>query len=208
MQLSSSLSLQASKTTVAAFSTSSTRYASVAPKKTAAQKALAARANQSKTLRIKKKAQPKATGKPPNPGDRKAMRKRVVLSNTNALVVQGLVDLSPEMVADTGLVGQVVGLAGNTVDSLRASEAFKPKQGWGLFRRPGLLVRTESVMLGERIVASEEKKKVLRLIIDGERVTGKSLMLIHALAAASVRGWVILNIPEGKLFPTTLCIQF
>jgi small subunit ribosomal protein S29 len=192
-----------------------------------------------KTLRIKKKPPPK-TGKPPAPGERKAMRKRVVLSNTNALEVQGLRDLDAGLVGewekgivreveedaedenwvlegamgmveqDKGegegeeetngeeVIGQVVGLMGSTVDSLRAVEAFKTAQGWGLFRRPGLLVREESVAVSRKLIMSEEGE-MLRLVIDGERGTGKSLLLLHALATAFVRGWIVLNIPEGKL---------
>jgi small subunit ribosomal protein S29 len=131
-----------------------------------------------KTLRIKKKPPPK-TGKPPQPGERKAMRKRIVLSNTNALEVPGMRELDKGLVGEwekgipdarrhaeegdwvlegamgmaaregakegeakngEGVVGQVVALQGQTVDSLRAVEAFKTTQGWGLFRRPGLLL--------------------------------------------------------------------
>ena len=181
-----------------------------------------------KQLRIKKKSIQKPTGKPPASGERKAMRKRVVLSNTNALEVVGMRDLDREMVEEMisdrqgkgaeaggegreselvvqgeadneGLVGQVVGLMGETVDSLRAVEAFKPPQGWGLFRRPGLLIREESVILSRKVVEAEKEKKALRLLVDGDRVTGKSLMLIHAMATAFVRGWIVLNISEGTI---------
>ncbi|KAE9381142.1 hypothetical protein N431DRAFT_538894 [Stipitochalara longipes BDJ] len=183
-----------------------------------------------KTLRIKKKA-PVKTGKPPAPGERKAMRKRIVLSNTNALEVEGLRELDGGLVAEwersavrdaesagddlvlqgalglygkeegegkgEEMVGQVVALMGSTVDSLRAVEAFKTTQGWGLFRRPGLLVREESVALSKKLILSEEGE-VLRLVIDGERGTGKSLLLLHAMATAFVRGWVVVNIPEAQ----------
>lgn len=175
-----------------------------------------------KTLKIKKKAFVK-TGKPPATGERKAMRKRIVLSNTNALEVAGMRDLDSQMVdqlvrtedavldgallslgegEEAGdVVGSVVGLKGETVDSLRAVEAFKTTQGWGLFRRPGLLVREESVVLSRRMIAAVEKKKALRLVIDGEKGSGKSLMLLQAMATAFVKGWVVLNIPEGILVP-------
>jgi small subunit ribosomal protein S29 len=153
-----------------------------------------------KTLRIKKKAVVKS-GKPPMPGERKALRKRVVLSNTNALEVLGMADLTGGMVRDASLVGKVVGLDGKTVDCLRAAEAFKPTQGWGLFRRPGLLVREESIVLADKLIAAEEGKETLKLVIDGERGTGKSLMLLYALATAALRGWVVLNIPEGMVVP-------
>jgi small subunit ribosomal protein S29 len=171
-----------------------------------------------KTLRIKKKAPPVRTGKPPAQGERKAMRKRIVLSNTNALEVKGLRDLNEDVVAEmvvntehlgqnsglasisangSGVVGQVVGLQGATVDSLRASEAFKITQGWGLFRRPGLLLRQDGVSLSRRMVQAQTDKSAIRMVIDGERGTGKSLMLLHAMATGFVKGWVVLNIPEG-----------
>ena len=155
------------------------------------------------------------------------MRKRIVLSNTNALEVTNLRDLNVEMVDDMvrirdeveefvlqgavvqkeggevvgkePVVGKVVGLKGVTVDSLRAAEAFKTTQGWELFRRPALLVREESVGLSRQLVRAQEEKKALRLVIDGEKGTGKSLMLIYAMATAFVKGWVVVNIPEGKL---------
>lgn len=164
-----------------------------------AQKVLASKANQSKTLRLKKKTVVKS-GKPPMPGERKAMRKRIVLSNTNALAVPGLQDLKKDIVGHGGaeFVGKVIGLQGQTVDSLRAAEAFKPQQSWGLFRRPGILVREETIELGEKMIAFE-KEGTLKLVLDGDRVTGKSLMLVSAMSMAFVRGWVVLNIPEGKL---------
>jgi small subunit ribosomal protein S29 len=177
---------------------------------------------------LKKKEPPKQTGKAPAQGERKAMRKRIVLSNTNALEVSSLRDLDAEMVDDMvrvrdeaeefalqgamagregeemvvrqEVVGRVVGLKGETVDSLRAVEAFKTTQGWGLFRRPALLVREESVGLSRQLLRAQETKQALRLVIDGEKGAGKSLMLIHAMATAFVKGWVVVNIPEGKLY--------
>ena len=136
------------------------------------------------------------TGKPPMPGERKAMRKRIVLSNTNALQVEGLEDLSRDMELAVH-TGKVVGIPGEVVDSLRAVGAFKVSQGWGMFRRPALLIREESVKITESMKRSEEEKTGLVLVVDGERATGKSLMLLHAMATAFVRGWIVLNIPEG-----------
>lgn len=155
-----------------------------------------------KSFAMKKKVPVKA-GKPPMPGERKAMRKRIVLSNTNALQVEGLHDLSKDMEMAVH-TGKVVGLPGEVVDSLRAVEAFKVTQGWGMFRRPALLIREESVFVTENMKAAEEQKAGLRLVIDGQRGTGKSLMLLHAMATAFVRGWIVLNIPEGALPPSSL----
>lgn len=149
------------------------------------------------SLRLKKKAIVK-TGKPPMPGERKAMRKRIVLSNTNALEVQGMVDIDKENVLDSALVGSVAGLSGPVVDQLRAVEAFKTTQAWGLFRRPGLLVRGDSMELSQMMAGMENSKQMMRLLVDGERGSGKSLLLLHAMATAFVRGWIVVNIPEGK----------
>ncbi|KAG9231549.1 mitochondrial ribosomal death-associated protein 3-domain-containing protein [Amylocarpus encephaloides] len=161
------------------------------------------------TTAIKKKNRPQQTGKPPMPGERKALRKRVVLSNTNAIEVQDLVDLNQETVDGllkenasgeytSPVAGKVVGLPGTTVDSLRAIESFKTSQGWGLFRRPSLLVRKEAIDLTKSLVSAAKDQITQRLIIDGARGTGKSLMLLHAQAAAFAQGWVVINIPEAR----------
>ncbi|KAF8866643.1 hypothetical protein BDZ45DRAFT_720188 [Acephala macrosclerotiorum] len=194
---------------------STTALVSAAAKKTLTP----ARSKGQKTLKIKKKAVVK-TGKPPAVGERKALRKRIVLSNTNALEVEGMQDLDEEMVeklimkkeedlgvsyaleavggSEEELVGRVVGLKGETVDSLRAVEAFKTRQGWELFRRPGLLIREESKDLSRRLVDAARTREPLRLVVDGQKGSGKSLMLLHAMATAFVKGWVVLNIPEAQ----------
>lgn len=109
-----------------------------------------------------------------------------------------MTDMTPELLLDEATHGKVVGIPGPVVDSLRAAEAFKITQGWGLFRRPGLLVREESLKISRMMKEAEESKKMLRLVVDGGRVTGKSMMLVHAMATAFTRGWIVLNIPEGK----------
>ena len=186
----------------AAFSTTSSRLV-LPPKKgklnpNEQKRLTAAKQKGAKSLRIKKKV-PVKTGRPPAPGERKALRKRIVLSNTNALEVQGMQEFDKEVLLEEGLVGKVVGLKGATVDQLRASEAFKTTQGWGLFRRPGVLVRKESLELSRRLVDAEEGKQTLRLVVDGDKGSGKSLLMIHAMATAFVRGWIVVNIPEGKI---------
>lgn len=148
-----------------------------------------------KTLKIKKKAFVK-TGRPPAPGERKAVRKRIVLSNSNALEVSTMTDLTAEL--DATQVGTVIGLPGPLVDQLRAAEAFKTTQGWGLFRRPAMLIRAESVEIAKMIQGAQEAKKTSVTIIDGERGAGKSMMLLQAMAMAFLRGWIVLSIPEGR----------
>ncbi|ESZ96267.1 hypothetical protein SBOR_3322 [Sclerotinia borealis F-4128] len=151
-----------------------------------------------KTLIIKKRPPPVKTGKPPADGERKALRKRIVLSNTNALTVEGLEDLGLNNIGSEGLVTKVMGLSGSTVDSLRASEAFKVTQAWNLFRRPAVLVREESLRCTKVLEEAEEEKKTERLVIDGGRVSGKSMMLLHAMASAFVKGWIVLHIADTQ----------
>ncbi|TAQ87273.1 hypothetical protein B7494_g4389 [Chlorociboria aeruginascens] len=151
-----------------------------------------------KSLRIKRKDPPPKTGKPPATGERKAMRKRIVLSNTNALEVQDLRDLTPEMAVDERTVGRMAGLPGEVVDQLRASEAFKTTQQWSLFRRPAMLVREESVKVAKMLTRAGQTKGMVRLVVDGNRGTGKSLMLVHAMATAFVKNWIVLHIPETQ----------
>lgn len=152
-----------------------------------------------KTLRIKKKAIVK-TGRPPAPGERKAIRKRIVLSNSNALEVPTMVDMTAKL--DAAQVGTVIGLPGPLVDQLRAAEAFKTTQAWGLFRRPAMLIREESVEIAKMIQEVQEAKKTSVTIIDGGRGAGKSMMLLQAMATAFLKGWIVLHIPEGRALQT------
>lgn len=178
------------------FSTSSVRNAMPIIKKLSGE----TKKGQKKSARIKSKPPPKPTGKPPMPGERKAMRKRIVLSNTNAIPVE-MKDFGREMTEGREMeewVGKVVGIGGETVDGLRAAEGFQAAQGWGFFRRPGMLVRKESVEVVGRLVGCEGRKGGLRLLVDGAKETGKSMLLLQAMATAFVRGWIVLHVPDGK----------
>src|SRR5438034_2309205 len=93
---------------------------------------------EARSARIKKKARREKL-RPPAVGERKALRQRIVLSNTNALEVSGLQDLTVENMVDSRLRGQVLGLPVPLLDLLRAVHAFRPPQGWRLFRRPATL---------------------------------------------------------------------
>jgi len=187
---------------VLSFSTSTTRHA--LSKQTAQAMARKVKersthgkksAGASKTLKIKKKAFVK-TGRPPAPGERKAIRKRIVLSNSNALEVPTMADMTAEL--DAAQVGTVIGLPGSLVDQLRAAEAFKTTQCWSLFRRPAILIREESVEIAKMIQEAQDAKKTPVTIIDGDRGAGKSMMLLQAMATAFLNGWIVLSIPEGK----------
>ena len=150
-----------------------------------------------RSLRIKKKA-PVKTGRPPAPGERKAMRKRIVLSNTNALEVQGLQELSPETMVDAAMVGKVVAIPGPVIDQLRVVEAFKNNQSWDLFRSPSVLVRDETVILAKKMLDAAAARKTGSIILAGARATGKSMLVLQAMATAFTKGWIVISIPDGK----------
>lgn len=147
---------------------------------------------------------PRVVPKLPMIGERKALRKRIVLSNTNALEVQSMQDLNAKNMTDKTQIGRVLGLDGELVDQLRNVKAFKRTQNWNMFRKPGTLIRRESVELArtlQDVKAShaEEKPRTVRRIISGEKSTGKSLMLLQAISMAFLNDWVVINVPEGML---------
>lgn len=145
----------------------------------------------------KKKKKQTVKTKPPAPGERKAFRKRIQLSNDNALQVSGLDELTAENIVASGSVGQVVGLPPALIDQLRATEAFKPTQTWGLFRSPHMLIRQETVDLAKQLKESINKKETLRTVVTGDRASGKSMLGLQALATGFMNDWVVINIPEG-----------
>jgi len=152
------------------------------------------------TLRLSKN-KVERTKKPPAVGERKAIRKRIVLSNTNAFEVSGLQDWAPTTYANEDTLGKMVGLPNDAVDFLRAAEGFKPSQGWGFFRRPATLIRKETLQLAKHIeqcAAPEGEKQTLRRVIAGDKGSGKSVLLLQAQAMAFMAGWVVVHIPEGQ----------
>lgn len=186
---------------VAYFSTTTARYAQ-APKK----KGMAAAPKKGvKSLNTKKgkKAAGGDTGKRPAQGERKALRKRIVLSNNNALEVSSLKDLSKDSVFSEQNEGQVMGLPEQVVDALRAVEAFKTTQGWSLFRRPAVLIRKEAAQIAKLFKEVEDsakgaQKKTIRRILSGERMSGKSTLVLQALTTGLLREWFVINLPEGQ----------
>jgi small subunit ribosomal protein S29 len=126
------------------------------------------------------------------------MRKRIILSNDNALEVSSLKDLSKANALEETNEGLVMGLPVDTVDALRAMEAFKTSQGWSLFRRPAVLMRKEAIQLAKLFKEAESSKKTLRRILSGERMSGKSTLLLQGLAMGHLREWFVINLPEGK----------
>lgn len=150
-------------------------------------------------MRLAKPKRPKHTGKRPLPGERKAMRKRVVLSNTNALEVKGMQDITAELAVDARLQGKVIGIPGPLIDRLRAADAFKPTQGWSFFRRPGTLIRKETVQYGKLFdeMSKDGEERSLRRVLIGERGSGKTVMLLQAMTMAFLKDWIVINLPDG-----------
>ncbi|KAI1299124.1 mitochondrial ribosomal death-associated protein 3-domain-containing protein [Xylaria venustula] len=155
-----------------------------------------------KRLILGRKKRPVDKGKPPQPGERKAFRKRIQLSNDNALAVPGLDVLSSENVADPASVGKIFGIPAEVIDHLRTCEAFKSSQNWSLFRSPHMLVRRETVDLAKQMTDAIQKKETLRLVVTGNRGSGKSILGLQALATGLLNKWVVIHIPEGQELTT------
>lgn len=102
---------------------------------------------------------------------------------------------------DESLRGQVLGIPGPVVDQLRAVEAFKVAQGWPLFRRPAMLMRKDTLDLAKEIddISANTQDKTIQRVFVGERGSGKTVMLLQAMTMAFLKGWVVINIPEGML---------
>lgn len=150
-----------------------------------------------KKLVLGKKKKKPDPGKPVAPGERKAFRKRVQLSNDNALKVPGLPQLNAENIVDPEAIGSMVSLPDHLIDQLRAMEAFKPTQSWGLFRNPHMLVRKETVDFLKTVTEKVGKKETVRAVITGERGSGKSILGLQALSAGLLNKYVVINVPEG-----------
>ncbi|KAH8884430.1 mitochondrial ribosomal protein [Thozetella sp. PMI_491] len=156
---------------------------------------------------FKKNAQQVDRGRPPAPGERKAYRKRILLSNNNALPVNGLVEVTRDSLADPASAGKVFALSNEVVDQLRAIEAFKTTQSWGMFRQPSTLVRAETAELVRRMEDAVQKQETLRLVLTGSRVSGKSMLLLQAMTHAYLNNWIVFNVPEAQEL-TTACTEY
>ncbi|KAK8114557.1 mitochondrial ribosomal protein [Apiospora kogelbergensis] len=134
----------------------------------------------------------------PGPGERKAFRKRIQLSNDNALKVSGLSELEAQQLVDPTAVGQMASLPTGLVDQLRTIEAFKPTQNWGLFRSPHMLVRKDTVDFLGDMTKRIANKETVRTVIEGERGVGKSMLGLQTMAAGFMNKMVVINIPEAQ----------
>ena len=193
-----------------AFSTTTSFQFPLPPKKSSGVKVTHRKGEKSLVIK-KSKKQVENRARRPAPGERRALRKRIVLSNVNALEVQGLQNMNVENMFDRRLEGQVLRLPGPIVDQLRAVEAFKPTQSWGLFQSPGTLMRRETVDMGKMIAEMSEQegsRKTVRRVLVGEKGSGKSTILLQAMTMAFLKGWTVINLPEGTthLLPfTSIC---
>ncbi|EED18255.1 mitochondrial ribosomal protein DAP3, putative [Talaromyces stipitatus ATCC 10500] len=192
----------AAKTTTSLFSTSAIQYANPLQKKSRSMEG-SPKFRESKSARMRKPK--KATtdrGRPPLVGERKALRKRIVLSNTNALEVPGMQEFSEETMVDSRIRGSVLALPVPMITQLRALQAFKPSQGWSLFRRPGVVLRRETLEMGRVFegISTEgpEKGKVVKKILTGKKASGKSVHLLQAMAMALLKKWVVISVPEPQ----------
>lgn len=151
-------------------------------------------ATRRKTLKLSKNVRSDG-GRRPDPGERKALRKKIVLNNINAIDVKGMstIKISSEEMRD--FYGQVVALPEKSVEKLKSLQAFKHTQGWGHFSRPATLVRKETVDIARYF---EKSKSTVRRVLTGERGSGKSVLQLQAMAIALQRGWVVIHIPEAQ----------
>jgi small subunit ribosomal protein S29 len=160
-----------------------------------------------KSLNIKKAAPERKTRIPPD--QKRALQKRIVLSNTNAQQVVWLRDLSKENMSKEGVKGKVYGLPEAVVDALRLVKAFKVGQDWAAYRRPACLIRHEAWELGKMMEGISRHQfgdnqaagsaQTVKRVIYGPRLAGKSVLMLQVMAMAFLRGWIVINIPEGKL---------
>ena len=136
-------------------------------------------------------------GKPPAPGERKAIRKTIVLSNTNALAVPSLQEMTAENSSDPSYRGIVLSVPDQIVSRLRAAECFKTNQKWRLFRRVSIVLRSADVRLAQMMDDAKVNKRVVRQVLVGDRGSGKSLYLLQAATSAMLKDWIVITIPEG-----------
>ncbi len=133
----------------------------------------------------------------PNPGERKAFRKRIQLSNNSALEVKGLSTLEPDTMIKDESASQIFALPADIQDRLRTLEAFKHTQTWNLFRKPHLLLRKDIVNLMQKLDASTKDKKGVQMVLTGDKLSGKSIALLQAMTYGLMNDWVVINLPDG-----------
>lgn len=142
--------------------------------------------------------------KAPLQGERKAMRKRIVLSNNNAIRVDHMPRMDEKNLASSESAGQVFKIPEVPIDQLRKVEAFKSSQTWHLFHGPHMLVRPETVRVCSRMLKAAEEGSTARMVIAGDRGAGKSMVLLQAMVNAFMNNWIVINVPEGMSFASSI----
>lgn len=130
-------------------------------------------------------------------GERRAVRKRIVLSNNNAIRVDGLPRMDARNLALRDSVGRIFKVPEDATDQLRQVEAFKSSQTWNLFHSPHMLIRPETVQVCARMLEAAEEGRTARIVVAGDKAAGKSMVLLQAMTHAFLNNWVVINIPEG-----------
>ncbi|OAP56003.1 hypothetical protein AYL99_10155 [Fonsecaea erecta] len=189
-------------TQTTSFHSSAVQFKSPLLKKKVSQSGTSApRARQSQSARLKKKSRDRP--KLPPVGERRAQRRRIVLSNTNALPVSDMETWSKENMVDEKSLGQMMALDGALLDQLRDSGAFKTTQNWSLFRRPATLIREETLRIAKDMEAIKQEggeKKVVKHLVIGEKASGKSVLMLQTMSMAYMNHWIVLNVPEAQDF--------
>ncbi|KAK6538143.1 37S ribosomal protein S23 mitochondrial [Orbilia ellipsospora] len=101
-----------------------------------------------------KKKNVRAPPKKPEVGYRRALRKAIILSNSNAPNLD-LPELTAELLSDTESIGKVFSINVEDLEKLRSLEAFQKRQMWQFFYRPTTFIRNESVGLARAMESVE-----------------------------------------------------
>ncbi|GAM89265.1 hypothetical protein ANO11243_073020 [Dothideomycetidae sp. 11243] len=132
-----------------------------------------------------------------DPAAIRAQRKRVVLSNPNALSVTDMQELSVKN-ALSSEEGTILTLSNESIDALRSAEAFKHNQGWNLFRQPSTLVTNQAREVAALIEGINQDRNTHKEVVVGDKGAGKSVLALQAMAFALQAGWVVIHIPEAQ----------
>ena len=64
-----------------------------------------------------------------------------------------------------------------------------------------MLMRKDTLDMAKEIegISRGTREKTIRRVFVGERGSGKTVMLLQAMTIAFLKGWVVINIPEGIL---------
>lgn len=129
-------------------------------------------------------------------GERRGIRTRIVLSNTNAQPLD-TPPLTPDLSNITEAAGNLFAFPEEEVDKLRTLRAFFRTQDWRLFARPSSVLRRQAMEIGSTMDSFDPVTR--RIILDGYKGSGKSVMLLQLMTWALQKGWIVINIPNGMI---------